>query len=92
MEDVSQIGAVDTPTKFFNVVYEENDQEKKSKAYLNQKGFIKYKDNKQCLYGHATSHKNFNKTDECFWCCSTKGCQKSVSIRAGTFLTLLLNF
>ena len=67
-------------------------KKKKVKAYLNQKGFIKYKDNKQCLYGHATSHKNFNKTDECFWCCSTKGCQKSVSIRAGTFLTLLLNF
>ena len=42
MEDLPQIAAVDSPTKFFNVVYEENETSRKNKvlAYLNQIGFI----------------------------------------------------
>jgi hypothetical protein len=87
MEDLPQIAAVDRPTKFFNVVYEENETSRKKKvlANLNQIGFINYNSNKQCLNGHATSLKKVNKTDGWYWRCSTKGCQKTVSIRAGTF-------
>jgi hypothetical protein len=87
MEDLPQIAAVDSPTKFFSVVYEENETSRKNKvlAYLNQIGFINYNGNKQCLNGHATSLKKVKKTDGWYWRCSTKGCQKTESIRAGTF-------
>ena len=87
MEDLPQIAAVDSPTKFFSVVYEENETSRKNKvlAYLNQIGFINYNGNKQCLNGHATSLKKVKKTDGWYWLCSTKGCQKTESIRAGTF-------
>ena len=34
MEDLPQIAAVDSPTKFFNVVYEENETSRKNKVLM----------------------------------------------------------
>ena len=87
MDDLPHIAVVDTPTKFNNVVYEEDEALKKNKvlAYLNQIGFISYNDNKQCPNGHAMSLRKVKKTDGWWWRCSPKNCQKTKSIRAGTF-------
>ena len=54
MRDLPHIAEVDSPNKFYRVVYEENDSLRNDKvlAYLNQTGLVNYNDQKQCENGH----------------------------------------
>jgi hypothetical protein len=62
-------------------------------AYLNQTGLVNYNDLKQCENGHNMDLKKNNKTNGWWWRCSPKGCQKTKSIRLGTFfLRIKFNF
>jgi hypothetical protein len=87
MGDLPHIAEVDSPNKFYQVVYEENYSLRNDKvlAYLNQTGLVNYNDLKQCENGHNMDLKKNNKTNGWWWRCSPKGCQKTKSIRLGTF-------
>ena len=81
------IALIDSTNKFYNVVYEEDEKRRNYKvlAYLNQTGLIDYTQEKFCENGHLMTIKKSPKTDGWCWRCSPKGCQKTKSIRAGTF-------
>ena len=87
MENLPQIEAIDSTNKFFSVVYEGDEIVKQNKvmAYINQIGLINYNEHKQCSNGHNMTLKPVPKTDGWWWRCSPKSCQKTNSIRAGTF-------
>ena len=87
MRDLPHIAEVDSPNKFYRVVYEENDSLRNDKvlAYLNQTGLVNYNDQKQCENGHNMDLKKNNKTNGWWWRCAPKGCQKTKSVRVGTF-------
>ena len=54
-------------------------------AFINQISLINYNEHKQCSNGHNMTLKPVPKTDGWWWRCSPKSCQKTKSIRAGTF-------
>ena len=87
MGDLPHISEVDSAEKFYRVVHEANESLRNDKvlAYLNQTGLINYNEQKQCENGHVMDLKKSKKTDGWWWRCSPKGCQKTKSLRAGTF-------
>ena len=87
MEELPHIPLVDSTNKFYNVVYEEDEKRRSYKvlAYLNQTGLIDYSQEKLCQNGHPMAIRKSSITDGWWWRCSPKGCQKTKSIRAGTF-------
>ena len=54
MEELPHIPIVDSPNRFYQVVYEEDDKRRKDKvlAYLNQTGLINYTQEKLCENDH----------------------------------------
>ena len=87
MGDLPHISEVDSAEKFYRVVHEANESLRNDKvlAYLNQTGLINYNEQKQCENGHVMDLKKSKKTDGWWWRCSQKECQKTKSLRAGTF-------
>ena len=73
--------------KCSGVVYESDEELRKNKELaLNQIGLINYNENKHCQNGHDMKLKKVNgTTDGWYWRCQPKECQKSKSIRIGTF-------
>ena len=87
MEELPHIPIVDSPNRFYQVVYEEDDKRRKDKviAYLNQTGLIDYTEEKRCENDHLMTIRKSPKIDGWWWRCAPKGCQKTKSIRTGTF-------
>ena len=87
MEELPHIPIVDSPNRFYQVVYEEDDKRRKDKvlAYLNQTGLIDYTQEKRCENDHLMTIRKSPKIDGWWWRCAPKGCQKTKSIRTGTF-------
>ena len=57
MKELPHIPIVDSPNRFYQVVYEEDDKRRKDKvlAYLNQTGLIDYTQEKRCENDHLMS-------------------------------------
>ena len=82
-----QITLVDSAVKLNQIIYEADEslQNDRVLAYLNQVGLINYNDEKECVNGHLMELKKVKRADGWWWRCGQKGCQKSESIRKGTF-------
>jgi transposase-like protein len=87
MHQLPRIERVDNVTAFNQMIYESNEKSRKNKilAYLNQIGLIDYNKDWRCARGHKLEIKPANNSDGWWWRCNAKGCQKSKSIRTGTF-------
>ena len=88
MNELPTIPLVDSAIKFNNIIYDDDETRKKGKimGYLIQTGLINSNADKSCENGHQMSIRKSKKAiDGWWWRCSPKGCQKSQSIRIGTF-------